>query len=139
MEKNIKYYLNMPYTRELIAEPEGGWFIRIKELPGCMSQGETVEEAMEMINDAMRGWLKVALSSGLKIPEPRTEEEFSGKFVVRVPKSLHRKLVEIAELEGVSLNQWINVILAEAIGSVQSPIKSNIFKTYKQNKYSVNE
>lgn len=139
MKKDIKYYLDLPYTRELIAEPEGGWFIRIKELPGCMSQGETVDEAMEMITDAMQGWLEVALSTGLKIPEPRTLEEFSGKFVVRVPKSLHRKLVETAELEGVSLNQWINFALAEAIGIAQSPMKNSISKTFKQNQYSVNE
>ena len=139
MKKDINYYLNLPYSRELIPEPEGGWFIRIKELPGCMSQGETVEEAMEMISDAMHGWLEVALSSGAAIPEPRTAEEFSGKFVVRVPKSLHRKLVETAEFEGVSLNQWINFALAEAVGIAQSPMKNNIAKNYKPNKYSVNE
>jgi antitoxin HicB len=139
MNKNINYYLNLPYTRELIAEPEGGWFIRIKELPGCMSQGETVEEAMEMIADAMRGWIEVAIEDGISVPEPRIEEEFSGKFVVRVPKSLHRKLVETAEHEGVSLNQWINFTLAEAVGIAQSPMKNNIAKTYKQNQYSINE
>ncbi len=45
------------------------------------------------------------------------KKTFSGKFVVRVPKSLHRKLSELAEQEGVSLNQWINTVLAEAVGS----------------------
>lgn len=125
MIKDISYYMNLPYTRELIPEPEGGWFIRIKELPGCMSQGETAEEAIQMIEDAMRGWLEVALKSGTPIPEPRAEEEYSGKFVVRVPKSLHRKLAEIAERDGVSLNQWINTALAEAIGKVTSGLSSD--------------
>ncbi len=45
------------------------------------------------------------------------KKTFSGKFVVRVPKSLHRKLSELAEQDGVSLNQWINTALAEAVGS----------------------
>lgn len=116
MEKEIDYYLNLPYTRELIPEPEGGWFVRIKELPGCMSQGDTPEEAMAMIKDAMQGWLEVALEHGQTIPEPRMDEDYSGKFVVRVPKSMHRKLVEQADQDGVSLNQWIVAAIAESLG-----------------------
>jgi len=116
MNKDIHYYLNLPYTRELIPEPEGGWFVRIKELPGCMSQGETPEEALRMIEDAMRGWLEVELEDGESIPEPRQDEAYSGKFVVRVPKSLHRKLVTKAEEDSISLNQWIVAALAEALG-----------------------
>lgn len=117
MEKNIEYYLGLPYTRELIPEASGIWFVSIKELPNCMSQGNTPEEALRNINDAMYGWIKVELEDGEPIPEPRDEEEYSGKFNTRVPKSLHRKLVETADREGVSLNQWINTALAEAIGS----------------------
>ena len=119
MNRKIEYYLALPYTRELIPEPEGGWFVRVKELPGCMSQGETVDEAMLMIEEAMRGWLESELENGKTIPEPRPEEEYSGKFIVRVPKSLHRKLAEISGSEGVSLNQWINTTLAEAVGSAK--------------------
>ena len=113
------FILSLPYTRELIPEPEGGWFIRVKELPGCMSQGETPEEAMEMIEDALRSWLEVELRKGSVIPEPRLKKSFSGKFVVRVPKSLHRKINDTAEQEGVSLNQWINTALAEAVGTAR--------------------
>jgi antitoxin HicB len=119
MNRKIEYYLALPYTRELIPEPEGGWFVRVKELPGCMSQGDTVDEAMLMIEEAMRGWLESELENGKTIPEPRPEEEYSGKFIVRVPKSLHRKLAEISGSEGVSLNQWINTTLAEAVGSAK--------------------
>lgn len=117
MEKNLDYYLGLPYTRELIPEPEGGWFVRIKEFPCCMSQGETPEEALEMITDAMAGWLEVALAHGQPIPEPREDEDYSGKFVVRVPRSMHRKLAEQAQEEGISLNQWIVAALAEALGT----------------------
>jgi antitoxin HicB len=80
-----------------------------------MSQGDNPEEALRMIEDALRGWLEVSLEDGETIPEPRTEEEYSGKFVVRVPRSLHRQLVEEAEREGVSLNQLVNVALASAV------------------------
>jgi antitoxin HicB len=112
--------MGLPYTRELIPEPEGGWFIRVKELPGCMSQGDTVEEAIEMISDAMEAWLSSELRAGAKIPEPREEEEYSGKFLVRVPKSLHKKISEASEYDGVSLNQWIGTTLAEAVGERRS-------------------
>lgn len=126
MEKNIEYYKSLPYTRELIPEPEGGWFVRVKELPGCMSQGDTPEEAMAMITDAMEGWLEVALDHDMTIPEPRLDEAYSGKFVVRLPKSLHRKCVEQADQDGVSLNQWIVATLAETIGTKTMKISSLI-------------
>jgi antitoxin HicB len=115
MKKTLENYLKLPYTRELIPEPEGGWFVRIKELPGCISQGDTPDEALASIDDALRGWLKVSIDSGDLIPEPRDEEGFSGKFMVRLPRFLHKRLVEQAQEEGVSLNQYVNTILALAV------------------------
>jgi antitoxin HicB len=116
MEKTVEHYLELPYTIELQHDPDEGWFARVKELRGCMSQGDTKAEALEMIEDALRAWLEVALETGLSIPEPGSEDAYSGKFVVRVPRSLHRRLVEAASQEGVSLNQYINVVLARATG-----------------------
>lgn len=124
MARTVAYYLDLPYTIELRNTPGEGWFVRVKELPGCMSQGETAEEALAMIQDAMRGWLEVALEHGDPIPEPRPEEEYSGKFVVRVPRSLHRELVAAADLEGVSLNQYINTVLAQAVGRAMPTYRS---------------
>ncbi len=72
-----------------------------------------------MIHEAMELWLEVSLEDGLPIPEPRNLDDFSGKFVVRVPRSLHRALVESAEQEGVSLNQYVNVALAQVVGRPQ--------------------
>jgi antitoxin HicB len=54
----------------------------------------------------------VALADGCAVPEPRDLESYSDKYVMRVPRSLHRDLCERAEREGVSLNQYINVALA---------------------------
>ena len=124
MVKSVEYYMNLPYTIELQRDPEGGWFVQVKELPGCMSQGETPEEAIAMIRDAMRGWIEVSLEDGDPIPEPRPLDEYSGKFVVRVPRSLHRDLVDAAEREGVSLNQYINVALAQAVVGARAPVRS---------------
>jgi antitoxin HicB len=122
MKKDLDYYLKLPYTIELIPDSEQGWFVRIKELHGCMSQGDTIEEAYEMIQDAMRGWLEVAIEDNIPIPEPAPDEDYSGKFVVRLPRSLHRQLAQTAEREGVSLNQFINVALARAVEHVNPGI-----------------
>jgi predicted HicB family RNase H-like nuclease len=54
----------------------------------------------------MEGWLEVKIEYGDPIPEPLGDENYSGKFVIRIPKSLHRKLAIEAEQEGISLNQY---------------------------------
>lgn len=121
MNKSVEYYLGLPYTIELHQDAEEGWFVRVKELPGCMSQGDTADDALASIREVMPLWIETALESGYEIPEPRVAEEYSGKFVVRVPRSLHRELVQGAVSEGVSLNQYINVVLSRAVGeSLQS-------------------
>ena len=115
-EKDINYYLSLPYTIKVMREDENTWFARIEELPGCITEADSAEEATEMILDAMAAWVEIALEDGYPIPEPRSDEAFSGKFVVRIPKSLHRDLVGMATKEGTSLNQYINTELARSVG-----------------------
>ena len=54
---------------QLQPEPEGGYTVTVPSLPGCISYGETFEKAMEMIKEAMAGWLDVAKKEGVPIPE----------------------------------------------------------------------
>jgi len=114
--KDIHYYLSLPYTIEIIREDEETWFARVKELPGCITEGDSAQDAAEMILDAMAGWVEIALEDGQTIPEPRPVEDYSGKFVVRVPKSLHRDLAQEAEIQGVSLNLLISTELGRSVG-----------------------
>lgn len=136
MKNNLEYYLKLPYTIELLPELEGGYLIRVKELPGCISAGETPEEALRNIEEAKRLWLEVAIEEEHLIPEPRQEESFSGKFLVRLPKSLHRDLVEQAEREAVSLNQLINVLLARSITEASSLLTVGEYGFRYQNSHS---
>lgn len=124
MNKSVEYYLGLPYTIELQQDAEEGWFVRVKELPGCMSQADTADDALACIREVMPLWIESALESGYQIPEPRAEGEYSGKFVVRVPRSLHRELVQGADAEGVSLNQFINVVLSKAVGEALRPAEA---------------
>lgn len=116
-EKSLDHYLSLPYSITLVPSPEGGFAVKINELTGCISQGETVEDAYRMIEDAKREWLAAALEMGIEIPEPTADpEEFSGRFIARLPKSLHKTLVKKAREEGVSLNQYVVYQLSKGIG-----------------------
>lgn len=73
MAKDIKYYLGLPYEiklEELTREDGEGWFATVPLLPGCMSDGETPEEALENVRDAMKCWIETCLELGRTIPEP---------------------------------------------------------------------
>jgi len=112
IEAEVARRLAMPYTRELVRNADGTWFGRIVEFPGCMTEGDTQAEAIEMLDDAMGAWIAAKLEDGEAIPEPISAEDFSGKFMVRMPKTLHRDLARRADAEGVSLNQYVTTTLA---------------------------
>lgn len=119
MKKDLNYYLSLNYASEISIIPEdegGGYLASIPLLPGCMTDGETVEEAYTNLQDAKREWIIDMLDRGLPINEPNMKPRFSGRFVVRVPKTLHRLLAEESEREGVSLNQFVNNSLAFVVG-----------------------
>lgn len=115
--KNLDSYMELPYRVVFYPAEEGGYVVEIPELPGCLSQGETAEEALAMIQDAKKCWLEAALAEGIQIPEPgRGVEKYSGKFNIRMPKSLHKALSEKAKEENISLNQLIIYQLSRGIG-----------------------
>jgi antitoxin HicB len=137
-QRTLEYYMGLPYSIEVIRDSDDenpGWVARVKELPGCITQADSFEELEGMIRDALRSWIEVALEDGIPIPEPRFEEDYSGKFVIRLPKSLHRELVEQSEQEGVSLNTWVIQILAKSVGTrSQSISQTKIEQLYRQDK-----
>lgn len=70
MTKDLIYYLSLPYPIELIPDEDGFWFARIPLLEGCMTNGDSREEALRMIDEAKQLWLETALEVGKTIPEP---------------------------------------------------------------------
>ena len=105
----LKDYMRLPYTK-IIQEIHDGnnhyFYGRILELDGCQSTGATLDELDKNLKEAMEGYLEIKIEQSLPIPQPNTDDSYSGKFVIRLPKSLHRKLAISAENEGVSLNQY---------------------------------
>jgi antitoxin HicB len=84
MTKSVEYYLDLPYTIELHQDAEEGWFVRVKELPGCMSQGDTADDALASIREVMPLWIETALESGYEISEPRAIDEARGQSATGV-------------------------------------------------------
>lgn len=106
-----------PFEIRPLDEEEGGsYLITYLDFSGCISDGETVEEAIVNGRDALQAVLATLEEMGHPVPEPGSGGA-SGKFVQRVPKSLHARLAARARLEGVSMNTLVATMLAEKLGA----------------------
>lgn len=122
-KRKRKDRLDYPVIVRALDEEEGGGFLaEVPDLPGCQSDGETPEEAVENVKDAIAAWIATAKRIGRAVPEP-DRSAYSGKWVQRVPKSLHKKLAQHARREGVSLNTLAATLLAEGLGERSKPRK----------------
>ena len=112
--KTIDEYMKLPYRVELIPDnEEGGFVASFPDLPGCLSTGETAEEACRNAEDAKKEWIAAAIEEGIDIPEPDSLENYSGQFKLRLPRSLHRQLALQSKREGVSMNQYCVYLLTK--------------------------
>lgn len=109
----LDYYLGLSYPFTASADPDGGYVITFPDLPGCMTQVEDAAEIGLAAEEARRLWIMTEYEDGEGIPIPSYPQEYSGKFNLRLPRSLHRRLAELAEREDVSLNQLVVSLLAE--------------------------
>lgn len=111
--KKADDYMKLPYRMEFTPDKdEGGFVVSFPDLPGCMSMGETLEEAYNNALDAKHAWIEAALEDGVVINEPDCIENYSGQFKLRIPKSLHRSLAEHSKREGISMNQYCLYLLS---------------------------
>ena len=112
--KTLNDYLALSYRMEIIRDSdEDGFVASYPDLPGCITCGETEEEALKNALDAKKAWLEAALEENIEIPEPDSLEAYSGQFKLRLPRSLHRALAEQSQREGISMNQYCVYLLAK--------------------------
>lgn len=102
----------------LSVDDGGGYMITFPDLPGCISDGETLEEVLVNGRDAFNSWIAAQADMGRRIPEPThyDEEGKPIKFVQRLPRSLHASLQARARAEGVSINTLVLALIAEGLG-----------------------
>ena len=114
MKKNLKYYLslNYPYTVDEYEDNGEKYFsLEIPDLPGCGASGKTFDEALSRLNEAKELWLEESINANLPISEPVSEDDFSGKFLLRIPAKLHMELAKRARQKNISLNQYVRSLL----------------------------
>lgn len=130
MEKH-NYPIKVFYSEE-----DEGYIVTVPDLPGCSAFGKTEEMAVKESKDAISAWIQAQRASGRPVPKPSTPARYSGKFLLRMPVSLHQNLAEKAEVEGVSLNQFMEYLLAHGLGSAALTMKAESRKKMKHARVS---
>jgi len=144
--------LNYPVEIRKIKEEEGGGYSATIPLLGkyaFLGDGDTIEEAIESLNEIKEYLFEKYLAAGIPIPEPPEEEEknYSGKFLLRIPKELHRFLAAEAKRNDTTLNQYCTFILTrksflkgiqDDLEEVKNDIKS-VFTWIRQNNYEMDK
>ena len=102
--------------RPLNAEDGGGFLISYPDFSECISDGATVDEALKNGKDALKATIAALKTHGLPVPAPNSGGVASGKFVARVPKTVHAQLATRAKAEGVSLNALVLAFIAQGLG-----------------------
>ena len=118
IKTQAEFYLKLPYTTVVeYAEDQDIYYVtRILELDGLIMIGDTPEEAVTELETVKKEWIESYLELGNKMPKPLKSRKFSGQYRIRMEPSLHESLVLLAEIEGVSLNQFMVTRLAQAAG-----------------------
>ncbi|MCK4738358.1 MAG: toxin-antitoxin system HicB family antitoxin [Deltaproteobacteria bacterium] len=118
--KDLKFYMSLEYPMTVTEDREdGGHVVEFSDLPGCVGYGETPNAVFKDAKAAKKMWIETALELGRKVPEPKPEEEYSGRFTQRLPKDLHKRLTEQAKVEGRSLNQHIAILLSNRSNALE--------------------
>ena len=124
MDKDLNYYMGLGYKIEIVEDKEeGGYVLSCPELKGCITCAETIEKGLQMIEDAKKSWFIACIENNIVIPEPRDINDYSGHLKLRMPKSLHKTLVERSRQEGTSMNQYCIYLLSRELNTVHE--KSN--------------
>ena len=116
--KGLDYYAKLPYTIVLERRDDAEkpyWVARVAELPHCLIHGDTPEEAAREIDEVKLDWIKSNLEDRLPIPEPSLRK-YSGEIRLRMPPSLHQHVATMANIEDVSLNQYMVAAIARSTG-----------------------
>ena len=133
-KKAIETLLRREYPITLVPAEEGGYVVEHRDLPGCITQGDTLAEAMDNLAAAKRLWITTAAEHGDEVPAPSTDDRFGGRVLVRMPRSLHRRLFERAQDEGVGLNQLVVAMLAGSLGQRSASPPTNALNWYGESK-----
>ena len=116
MNKDLNYYLSLPWTYRFEWSNEDKCYVAsIAELKGCVSEGDTIENAVKMIEDALYSYIDGCLAANITIPEPLKPMDFKGKILYRITPEKHYKIAKRAKALGISINTLIDEAVTKKI------------------------
>lgn len=98
----IRYKIDISWSDE-----DKCYLARVPELPGCATDGASIEEAAANAHEAIEAYVESLDAKGLPLPPALGAKRFSGKIPLRIDPALHRNLAIRASCEGESLNQFL--------------------------------
>ena len=109
--------LDYPYVAYTLDTDDGKqWCVEFIDIPGVVGGGKTQDEAVREAFDNLRIHLDFLKEDGYTIPEPsELGDSYSGKFALRISKSMHRRLALLARQEDISINAYLNEAIAEKV------------------------
>lgn len=143
--KNLEYYMALKYRMEIEETPAelgGGISICVPMLgrESVVADGETYDEARRNLETVKKEFFEHCLSQNIQIPEPEEEQEtYSGKFIVRIPKELHRKIAKKAKENNSSLNQFVLYLLQEGLTAEKMEVFAELLKKLGTGQVTVRE
>lgn len=121
-KKNLKYYLGLNWSYTIEKDEEKGknfFIIRVNELPGICTDSETIEEGMELIQEAIEAAIKLYLKNGEIIPEPIKKSEFKGNIAYRTTRERHYHVAKIAKNMHKSISKTMDELIDAGINSLR--------------------
>jgi predicted RNase H-like HicB family nuclease len=126
IKKDLKYYLDLNWSYTVEQDYHKGkkfFIVRVNELPGVCTDGKTIEEAMENIQDAIAATIELYLEQGDLIPEPVKKEEFKGKIAYRTTSERHYYLAKVARQNHISMNKALDMIFDAGMQKLHFPLR----------------
>jgi len=119
-KKNLKYYLGLPYTYVIEWSDVDNCFLgSIVELEHNMTCGQTREEVLSNLKDALVSFVTTSLENKIEIPEPLKIDDFKGSITYRTSKERHYLLAKQAKLYGKSINAFIDEAIGEKLKAIR--------------------
>ena len=122
IKKNLKYYTNLPWSYTIEQEMHNGehyFIIRVNELPGVCTDAETVEEGMKLIQEAIKGVIKLYLKNGEEVPEPIKKEDYKGNIAYRTSPERHYYVTKVAHQLDKSISKTIDILIDAGMNKIQ--------------------
>lgn len=123
IKKDLKYYLNLNWSYTIEQESHNRkhyYIIKVNELPGICTDAETIEEGIDLIQEAIEGAIRLYLKNGEPIPEPIKKTDFKGNIAYRTTSERHYNLAKVAKEMHKSISKTMDDLIDSGIQNLRT-------------------